>query len=59
MVRLHDRDNSGTIALPEFRSLHMQLTETRSAFSAAARGGDAIGADAVQHLVAAQGGWAQ
>lgn len=55
MVRVHDRDSSGTITFPEFRSLHMQLGEIRAAFSGAARGADTISPEQVQQLVAAQG----
>lgn len=56
MVKLHDRDNSGCIGLGEFRSLHMQLTEIRVAFAAAAQGGDAISQQQVEQLVQQQGG---
>ncbi|KAL4436914.1 hypothetical protein ABPG75_004053 [Micractinium tetrahymenae] len=55
MVKLHDRDNSGCIGLAEFRSLHMQLTEIRTAFSAAAGGGDALSQQQVEQLVQQQG----
>ena len=59
MVRLHDRDNSNSIGLQEFRSLHQQLTEIKAAWTAAAAGGDSISADALQQLVERQGagGW--
>lgn len=57
MVKLHDRDNSGCIGLAEFRSLHMQLTEIRGAFAAAARGADAITQQQVEQLVQQQGEW--
>lgn len=55
MVRLHDRDGNGNISFPEFSSLHMQLTEIRTAFSAAAQGGDSISGEQVAQLVAQQG----
>lgn len=56
MVRLHDRDNSGCIGLAEFRSLHMQLTEIRTAFTAAACGTDSISQQQVEQMVQQQGG---
>ena len=55
MVRLHDKDHSGTISLQEFQSLHVQLTQIKAAFGAAAAGGDSISTDQLQQLVAQQG----
>lgn len=55
MVRMHDRDGSGTISFDEFATLHAQLTEIRQAFTTAARGTDSITADQVAQLVAQQG----
>lgn len=55
MIRLHDTDNSETISLAEFRSLHLQLSDIKARFGAAAAGGDSLSFDQVQALVAQQG----
>ena len=55
MVRLHGEDHSGTISLQEFQSLHVQLTQIKAAFGAAAGGSDSISTDQLQQLVAQQG----
>ncbi|PRW57843.1 sorcin-like [Chlorella sorokiniana] len=55
MVRLHDRDSSGTISIDEFRTLHLQLTEIKAGWTAAAAGGDSISAQQAQQLIAQQG----
>ena len=56
MVRLHDRDSNGTISLDEFRSLHLQLTDIKARFAAAAAGGDSLSYDQLQKVVEQQGG---